>query len=164
MGDRLVSTDSTDSPYLDHLPDVFRQDPFIGRFLRAFSTVLSTGTEQTPETAAVTGIAQTIDGLADYIDPVTAPPEFLPWLSGWVALTLRADWSTATQRRFLQEVVALYRLRGTAAGLKRMLMIYLGTEQGEDVEIIDDLDGPAHYFQVRLRLRDADPQVVRQTQ
>ena len=67
---------------------------------------------------------------------MTTDVEFLPWLSGWVALTLRADWSEATQRSFLQQIVPLYRLRGTRDGLQRMLTLYTG----QPVEVDDDFE------------------------
>ena len=65
------------SAYLDHLPAVFREDPFVGEFLSAFQSVFE-------------GLAAKVDDVARYLDPMTTDVEFLPWLSGWVALTLRA--------------------------------------------------------------------------
>jgi len=135
------------SSYLEHLPAVFREDPFVGEFLLAFETVF-------------TGLERAVDGVADHLDPMTTDAEFLPWLSGWVALTLRADWPEATRRSFLQQIVPLYRLRGTRAGLQRMLEIYTG----ERVDVTDDFDGVPHFFQVQLTLREADPDLLRSKQ
>jgi phage tail-like protein len=144
-----VSTDGASSSYLDHLPAIFGEDPFVGRFLLAFETVLSG-----PEVAGQPGLETLIGGLADYFDPHTTPEEFLPWLAGWVALSLRADWDTTTKRDFIGEVVPLYKLRGTQAGLQRLLEIYTR----ETVTIDDDFDDPAHFFQVKLTLSDANPE------
>ncbi|HEX9343394.1 MAG TPA: hypothetical protein VF995_07245, partial [Actinomycetota bacterium] len=59
-----MDTDQSDvSSYLDHLPAIFRQEPFVGRFLRAFETILS-GTDAEPP-----GLETTISHLADYLDP-----------------------------------------------------------------------------------------------
>lgn len=135
------------SSYLDHLPAVFRQDPFAGDFLQAFQTM-------------VDGLQIAIEGVADYLDPMTARADFLPWLSGWVALTLRADWDDATRRSFLQQIVPLYRLRGTRGGLQRMLELYTG----ERVEVDDAFDQVPYFFQVRLTLREADPDLRRRKQ
>jgi phage tail-like protein len=135
------------SSYLDHLPAVFRQDPFAGDFLQGFQTM-------------VDGLQAEIQGLADYLDPMTARADFLPWLSGWVALTLRADWDDATRRSFLQQIVPLYQLRGTRAGMRRMLELYTG----ERVEIDDAFDQVPYYFQVRLTLSEADPDLLRRKQ
>ncbi len=79
-----------------------------------------------------------------------APDEFLPWLAGWVALSLREDWDSEAKRRLISEAVSLYRWRGTRRGLRRMLEIYT---QGE-VEIYE-FEEPAHYFQVQMHLAHA---------
>jgi phage tail-like protein len=133
--------------YLDYLPAVFREERFAGDFLQAFQTMIN-------------GLQAEIEGVADYIDPVTARADFLPWLSGWVALTLRADWDDATRRSFLQQIVHLYRLRGTRAGMQRMLELYTG----ERVEVDDAFDQVPYYFQVRLTLSEADPDLLRSKQ
>lgn len=155
------------SRYLDHLPAIFREDPFAGRFLLAFEAVL-TGLDGVEGLEDVEGLEQVIGRVPDYLDPRTTPEEFLPWLAGWVALSLRADWDADTKRGFIREVVPLYRQRGTLAGLQRMLEIYLrplGDQvTRDDVVIFDDFDQPPHFFQVRLTLNDADPTRLRGTQ
>lgn len=142
------------SSYLGHLPAIFRQDPFLGRFLLAFEQILTGGGE------GVAGLEATISRLADYLDPMTTEPEFLPWLAGWVTLSLRADWDEATKRGFIQRIVPLYRLRGTREGLRSMLELYTG----EPVEVLDDFAEPAHFFEVRLTLSEADPDLLRRKQ
>jgi phage tail-like protein len=151
-----MDSDQTASSYLDHLPAVFREEPFIGRFLLAFETVLS-GTGAGGERP---GLEVTIGRLAEYLDPATTEPEFLPWLASWVALSLRADWDEATRRGFIRQIVPLYGLRGTPEGLRQMLQLYTGRE----VVVDDDFDEPAHFFQVQLTLRQADPELIRRTQ
>jgi phage tail-like protein len=136
------------SSYLQHLPAVFHDDPFLGRFLLAFEQVLSG-----PGVAGQPGLEDLVGGLSAYFDPQTTPEEFLPWLAGWVALSLRADWDAATKRAFIQEIVPLYHQRGTPAGLRRMLEIYTR----EAVEVDDAFDDPPHFFQVKLTLSEADP-------
>lgn len=142
-----MSPDRAASTYLQYLPAIFRQDPFAGRFLLAFETILSG-----PGVAGQPGLEETIGGLARYFDPQTTPEEFLGWLASWVALSLRADWDAQTKRDFVAEIVPLYRLRGTPAGLQRMLEIYTR----EAVSIEDDFDAPPHFFQVKLTLSEAD--------
>ncbi len=143
------------SGYLDYLPAIFRQEPFAGRFLLAFETVLSgAGGQGRP------GLETTISGLADFFDPVTTRAGFLPWLAGWVTLSLRADWDEQTQRSFIAQIVPLYRLRGTKAGLLRMLTLYTG----EPVEIYDTFDNLPYFFEVRLTLSEADPALLQAKQ
>ena len=156
-----VSEPVAPSRYLDYLPAVFREDPFVGRFLLAFEAVL-TGVGD------VEGLEQVIGRVAGYLDPGTTDEDFLPWLAGWVALSLRADWDADTKRGFIREVVPLYRQRGTLAGLRRMLEIYLrplGDDvTRDDVVVFDEFDRPAHYFQVQLTLSDSDPARLRRVQ
>ena len=140
------------SGYVNYLPAVFQQDPFIGRFLLAFEAILS-GSED----AKQPGLEETIGRMAEAFDPQTTREEFLPWLAGWVALSLRADWDAPTKRRFIEQIVPLYRLRGTQAGLEQLLRLYTQ----ENVTIYDAFTQPAHFFQVQLRLSEADPDRLR---
>jgi phage tail-like protein len=140
------------SGYLAYLPAIFRADPFAGRFLLAFETILSGTDLQRP------GLEAKIGRLAGYLDPMTTDEEFLPWLASWVALSLRADWDPGTKRRFIAQITSLYRLRGTPEGLRRMLKLYTDAP----VEVVDDFAEPAYYFQVQLTLPEADPDLLRE--
>jgi phage tail-like protein len=141
------------SSYLDYLPAIFRQDPFAGRFLLAFETVLSGAGGQA-------GLETTIGRIADYLDPQKTDADFLPWLASWVTLTLRADWDTQTQRDFIMRIVPLYQLRGTKAGLLQMLALYTKSP----VQIFDDFAGVPHFFEVQLTLSEADPALLQSKQ
>jgi phage tail-like protein len=151
----MTTTEQPSSSYLQYLPAIFHEDPFVGRFLRAFEAVFSG-----PGVAGQPGLEEAVTGLVRYIDPESTPEEFLPWLASWVALSLRADWDSRTKRDFIAEVVPLYRLRGTRAGLERMLEIYTR----EKVTVDDTFDDPPHYFQVRLTLSEADQARLRAKQ
>jgi phage tail-like protein len=144
-----ASPDGPASSYLDYLPAIFRQEPFIGRFLLAFETVLSGA-------GGAAGLETEIGGMAGYFDPATTRADFLPWLAGWVTLTLRADWDEQTRRSFIAQIVPLYRLRGTKEGLLRMLELYTT----EPVEIFDTFDNLPYFFEVRLTLSEADPALL----
>lgn len=151
------------SSYMGYLPALFHQDPFIGRFLLAFEQIFKGLAGAVPDPVSGLGqpsLEETIDQVARYFDPMATDEEFLPWLSSWVALTLRADWDTATKRSFIQQIVPLYRLRGTKAGLQQMLELYTR----ESVTIDDDFERPAHFFQVQLTLSEPDPDLLRHKQ
>ena len=171
--------DTQQSSYLENLPAVFQQDAgeggvtFIGRFLLAFEMILSgLGDPDSP------GLEERIDRVHTYFDPGAgkppserAPNEFLPWLSSWVALTLREDWEEEEKRRFISRVVPLYRQRGTKAGLEELLRVYTGLgveiyEFNQPLQIgvsstvgIDTLigGGPPYYFLVKMLLETPDP-------
>lgn len=62
-----------------------------------------------------------IDGLAELFDPAAAPPDWLPWLAGWLALELPDDWDVARRRTAVADAFAATAWRGTPAGLRRAL-------------------------------------------
>jgi phage tail-like protein len=151
------------STYLNYLPAIFREHarehPFIAKFLLAIEAVL-TGLDKTE------GLEQIISRASNYLDldPQTTPEEFLPWLGGWVALSLRADWDEDTKRGFIQEIVPLYRQRGTLTGLQQILEIYLRPMGNTQMDISDQFDHVPHFFQVKLTLSDTDDATLRETQ
>lgn len=129
------------SSYLDLLPSIYAEHPHLGRFLLAFEQILTglTGAEDEP----AQGLEQAIAGIAAYLDPQATPKEFLPWLAGWVALGLRADWTEQQQRDFLSGIVPLYRRRGTKENLANLLRIYTGL--APVIAGVEDTD-----FQIRV--------------
>lgn len=128
---------------LGYLPAIYRDDPFMGRYLWAFEQVLL-------------GLEQSIGNLAALFDPAQTPEEFLPWLSSWVAFTLRSDLAVAQQRTFLANIVSLYRRRGTLANLQKLLSIF--THGG--VPTVTEDPTQAHSFQVTLSLPRDTPDVT----
>lgn len=179
------------SSYLTSLPAIFQQgeqagEPtFVGRFLLAFEHLL-TGLGDVDQP----GIEEILDGIVDpagrlrlaglerYFEPGSrlpdthrAPVEFLEWLAGWVALTLRADLDELRQRDFIARAVSFYSQRGTRRGLEEIVKVYtrLGVtvnemqtsfQIGVHATIGEDtvLDGGApHFFRVLIRLPTANP-------
>ncbi|MEY2831073.1 MAG: hypothetical protein RLZZ574_331, partial [Cyanobacteriota bacterium] len=153
------------SSYQQYLPAILQEDVFIGKFLLAFEKILSglnETKENTSRTEKILGLEEIINDIHRYFDPQKTPKEFLPWLAGWVALSLRDDWKEEVKKGFIQEIVGLYQLRGTKAGLKKILHIYLtnagfGDNDSKNVEIFDQFDNFPNYFQVQLTLNDRDP-------
>lgn len=105
---------SVQGRYLEHLPALYREDDFMGRFLMLFESFL----------APIDG---QIDSLSCYFDPQMTPPEFLPWLASWIDLALDERWPVKKRRQLLNAAVGLYRKRGTRQGLEEYLEIYTGT-------------------------------------
>src|SRR3712207_4373822 len=118
------------SGLLEYLPSIYHEDEFVGQFLSAFEKVLL-GRDDGIDIGSP-GLEQTIGGIDALFTPKAQPPElpdetpadFLTWLSGWVALTLRADLDELRQRDFIARAVSLYRLRGTKRGLEELIGIY----------------------------------------
>lgn len=186
------------SRYLAYLPAIYQQDAqlnepnFLGRFLLGFEQIL-TGLGEIHEP----GLEEMLDGIVDpvsgtlrlaglqrYFDPsptapdsARAPVEFLEWLSGWVALSLRGDLDELTQRELIARAVSLYRLRGTKRGLEEIIAIYtrlgvtidelgtafqLGKTSTIGVDTLLDGGGP-HFFRVLIRLPTPDPEQQRKS-
>ncbi len=161
------------SSYLQDLPAIFSEDPFLGRFLLAFEQVLTglpglAGREPAPPH----GLEEIIATMALLFDPKETREEFLPWLASWVALGLRADWTPAQKRDFLANIVPLYRRRGTKDNLAELLRIYTGlspviTGAGDsDFQIgvhstigMDTQIGGSvpHFFRVSVTMPNPDP-------
>lgn len=151
----LDPTSTRVSRYLEYLPAIFQEDPFIGQFLLAFERIL-TGRQPPDDRAPYPeqkGLEEYVDRLYTYLTPgpasseLQAQEEFLPWLASWVAVSLRDDWSVDFKRQFISNMVFLYRRRGTKEGLMKLLELY--TTEGV---AIAEFDRPAFYFQVSLTL------------
>ena len=150
------------SRYIKYLPSIYQDNKFLEGFLLAFEQIL-TGVSDSNEVPGsdTQGLEEYIDNIHTYFHPgypsknnqidrkETAPTEFLPWLATWVALSLRDDWKEETKRRFISQIVPLYRMRGTKAGLTQILQLY--TQEKVNIYEFDD---PPHYFQVELSLSD----------
>jgi phage tail-like protein len=140
------------------LPAIYREQPFLGRYLAAFEQVLL-------------GLEKTIDGFATLFDPQETRSEFLPWLASWTALTLRADLDLAVQRNFTSNIIRLYRRRGTKANLEELLELFtrgvatVGETAAEfqigvhsTIAVNTNLGGgPPHFFRVTIRLAKGEP-------
>ena len=159
----MMPTETTHTPgggLLQYLPPIYAEDPFLGQFLLAFEKILlgrddapgnaKPGTELNPR-----GLEQIIDGLATLYDPAETPEEFLPWLSKWTALSLRADMSLEQQRRFVARVIRLYQKRGTQENLQELLGLYLTAVPTIEV----DADKP-YFFHVTIKLPRMDVQAI----
>jgi len=102
---------------LDDLPPLFRQDPesaaFVDRFMAYFNTVFDEVSATHTETPAL-------------FDPFAVPPEFMDWLGSWFDLEFQSGWSVQTRREMIAEAIPYFRMRGTVAGLKRILQWHTG--------------------------------------
>ena len=97
--------------YVEHLPSLYEQDNFMGRFLMLFESFWGP-------------IDRQISGIHNYFDPDLTPARFLPWLASWFDLVLDENWNEAQQRELLNSVMWLYRRRGTRVALQRYLEIF----------------------------------------
>lgn len=64
--------------YTRYLPALYSQDRFMNRFLMLFESFWEP-------------LQQQIAGIENYFDPTVTPPDFLPWLSSWIALPVTEE-------------------------------------------------------------------------
>ncbi|WP_253738339.1 phage tail protein [Halohasta salina] len=101
---------------IESLPELYREDSGSKAFLERFLSVFDTAFDDLEADA---------DSLTSHLDPAAAPAESLPWLADWLGVDPPVDWPTAATRELLSAAPELSRQRGTAAGLRRLLGIYL---------------------------------------
>ncbi len=80
------------------------------------------------------GVSRRLDTMHEIFHPYTTPPEFLPWLASWFAISFDETMDEAHRRRILREAVALYPIRGTREAIERMVRLFLGL----DVEVVEN--------------------------
>lgn len=148
-----------DEQLLRYLPQVMRDDLGTRDFLRGFHAVLFGNTDASQPA----GLATILDDLPRYFTPGTdanngCPDDFLPWLSQWLALSLRTDihWEDASapaknnllRRGLIAEIAEIYRWRGTKQSMVHLLRLFTRT----DAAIDDQIDSKPHFFRVWLNL------------
>lgn len=99
----------------DGLPGVFLEGDFAAALVRVFDQVLAP-------------VQASIDSLDAYLDPRLAPPDFLPWLAGWLGLAVEERWTAARTRSFLLHAAEAFRWRGTRRGIALAVRAYTGVE------------------------------------
>lgn len=150
------------SDYLQHLPGLYYDDDFMGRFLMLFESFWQP-------------VDQQINSLPAYFDAKITPGDFLPWLASWLNLVLDERWPEDRRRLLLTSAAYLYRTRGTKIGLQRFLEIYTGEKAdivehrannlrlGEHARLGEGIAlgrrNQPHTFSVTLRLPPIDPQL-----
>ena len=82
--------------------------------------------------AVLAPVHASIEDIDLYVDPRTCPPDFLPWLAGWLGLSLNQRWTLSTRRDFVVRAAEVFRHRGTTQGLRDAIHLFLGV--APDVE------------------------------
>ena len=139
-------------PFIHELPSLLQEDPFCDRLTRGFDSV-------------VAPIYSALDCWDSYLDADLAPDDFIDWLASWVGVEIDEHWPLERRRRLIKEIVVLYRIRGTSAGLASHVNLYAGVtpeilENGGCLwsqEANTPLPGSADaHLTVRLRVPDPD--------
>ena len=171
------------SKLLDYLPAIYHDQEFLAAYLAAFEKILigrNDGVTIPPGNggAESRSLEETIDAIPTLFDPTGSgdgaytPKDFLPWLAGWAALSLRADLDEGDQRGFIANIIQIYRRRGTKDNLIDLLKLFTKTtpEIDENAVPSDDFKKqfpqfntdtqPLHFFKVLVWLTDPLPETV----
>jgi phage tail-like protein len=97
------------------LPGLLQEDAFVQRLVAGLDDVLAP-------------ILLSLDNLDAYLDPATAPPDFLEWLGEWVGIAFDENWPLDQQRALVAGAVDLFHWRGTVRGLSAHVALYTGVE------------------------------------
>ncbi|MEE6272899.1 phage tail protein [Georgenia wangjunii] len=108
-------------PVAQRMPAVYQEDDFLQRFVRAFDDALAP-------------VFLSLDGLAGYVDPALAPPDFLDWLAEWVGIEVDESWSVERRRHIVAGAADLHRRRGTVQGVVDAVRLAVGGR----VEVTDN--------------------------
>jgi phage tail-like protein len=109
----LVESLPSPRPIGEELPAAFQEDDFCQRMMSAFDEILAP-------------VFSTLDCFDSYLDPKLAPEDFVDWLASWVGVEIDETWTLERRRHLIRDAVALYRIRGTAAGLAAHVNLYAG--------------------------------------
>lgn len=100
-------------PISELLPALLQDDEFCVRLTQAFDAVIA------PAIAS-------LDCWDSYLAADLTPEDFLDWLATWVGVEVDDHWPIERRRQLVREIAALYRMRGTAAGLSAHVELYTG--------------------------------------
>lgn len=117
-------------PSLYQKSDLLGEGPFINDFLKIFEKILSTIDDDvtlTHDGERCKGLTETLDVLSDLFKPSTSRADFLDWFASWMGLVLTEGWSEEKKRKIIEQIIPLYRIRGTLKGLSEFVNIYAGT-------------------------------------
>lgn len=141
------------SSYLRHLPGIYHDNDFLGRFLLIFESILSP-------------MDRMVGGIHHYLDPDLAPPETLRWLASWLGIVLDERWPEDRQRDLVRGATDLYRWRGTRRGLSTVLRLATGiTPEVTEASVSEVRADPSLAFRFGVRLvvpsgQEVDPSLI----
>jgi phage tail-like protein len=102
-------------PLIALLPGLLQDDTFIQRFADGLDDIAAP-------------ILLSLDNVEAYLDPATAPSDFVEWIAEWVGIALDENWPLPQQRALVAQAVDLFHWRGTVRGLSAHVALYAGVE------------------------------------
>lgn len=117
LGDkRIIRVEVAQPSWIRNLPGIFQDtDEEHADFLKRFLSI---------QQHLALQVDEKLEAIHAFFDPRETPEGFLPWLGSWVAMSLHEGWSVERRREIILRAVELYKLRGTAYGLKLALQLF----------------------------------------
>ena len=113
---RVIKVEIATRPAINYLPGIYQDaDEENADFLQRFLLIAQHLTA---------GIEENLEFVHELFDPRITEMKWLPWLASWLAMPLLEGWDEEKRREIIQRTPELYRLRGTAAGLKLALRLF----------------------------------------
>ena len=113
---RVIKVEIATRPAINYLPGIYQDaDEENADFLQRFLLISAHLTS---------GIEENLEFVHELFDPRITNERWLPWLASWLAMPLLEGWDEEKRREIMQRTPELYRLRGTAAGLKLALRLF----------------------------------------
>ena len=113
---RVIKVEIATRPAINYLPGIYQDaDEENADFLQRFLLISAHLTS---------GIEENLEFVHELFDPRITNEKWLPWLASWLAMPLLEGWDEDKRREIIQRTPELYRLRGTAAGLKLALRLF----------------------------------------
>ncbi|SIQ98662.1 phage tail protein domain-containing protein [Alkalispirochaeta americana] len=97
------------------LPSIYQDNEFLRNFLWVFQHLYNE-------------ITLTLDNLHSFFVPSDTPEGFLRWLAGWFDISIAQVLPEDKLRLLLHQAVTLYRYRGTAIGIQKLMKLLTGVE------------------------------------
>jgi phage tail-like protein len=114
--DKVVRVEVAQPSWIRNLPGLYQDsDEEQADFLKRFLAIQQHVSLQ---------IEEKLESIHTCFDPRETPEAFLPWLASWVALGLHEGWTVARRREVIFRAAEMYKLRGTAAGLRLYLQLF----------------------------------------
>jgi phage tail-like protein len=122
---RRIRLDMPRATSLDFLPAIYRIDPAASDFTERFLSLFD---------ATIGDIDRAIERSPALLDADGVPDAALPWLASFLDIAVDASWTPAQTRAIIDAAPALYRARGTVAGLSQTIELIAGV-----IPVIEEL-------------------------
>lgn len=118
--DRVIRVEVAQPSWIRFLPGVYQDaDEENSDFLKRFLSI---------QEHVALQIEEKLEGIHSFFDPRETPEPFLPWLASWMAMSLHESWTVQRRREVIHRAAEMYKVRGTAEGLRLSLSLFAEVE------------------------------------